>query len=181
MSKGEISKVNNQVNSLEQAVSNLPKEKLEAILVKSLEGKVEIENKAAQQNQDYITGRKVVEDHIDSFNQLNRESRTTRHSMKNTIKTGAGELKIESKTGATCFVASAAYGDPNHPDVMFLRYYRDRYLTKSKIGRLFIKIYWCIGPILATPVKNVEILQLTTKRAIGLFVKTLKLKLKETT
>jgi hypothetical protein len=54
----------------------------------------------------------------------------------------------------TCFVATAAYRDPDHPDVVFLRAFRDEWLVYRAWGRVFIKVYWQIGPILARPVRR---------------------------
>lgn len=49
----------------------------------------------------------------------------------------------------TCFVATAAYGDPYHPDVAWLRAFRDEHLLPHPIGRAFLKFYWTVGPRLA--------------------------------
>lgn len=54
----------------------------------------------------------------------------------------------------TCFVATAAYRDPDHPDVVYLRAFRDEWLVHRAWGRVFIKVYWQIGPILARPVRR---------------------------
>lgn len=54
----------------------------------------------------------------------------------------------------TCFVATAAYRDPFHPDVVFLRAFRDEWLVNRAWGRVFIKLYWQIGPRLARPVQR---------------------------
>ncbi len=51
--------------------------------------------------------------------------------------------------GAECFVASAAYGDKLHPDVEYLRKVRDHILVHFALGRLFIWVYWRVGPRLA--------------------------------
>lgn len=48
-----------------------------------------------------------------------------------------------------CFVATAVYGDHNHPQVQKLRNFRDAKLNKSIAGRHFIKFYYAIGPTLA--------------------------------
>lgn len=48
-----------------------------------------------------------------------------------------------------CFVASAVFNDPYHPCVVQLRKYRDEQLRFTLSGRLFIKIYAVIGPVLA--------------------------------
>ncbi len=48
-----------------------------------------------------------------------------------------------------CFVATAAYGDPSHPDVEVLRQVRDRYLKKSRAGRAFVDLYYRYSPPVA--------------------------------
>lgn len=57
-----------------------------------------------------------------------------------------------SETGvqnSDCFVATAVYQSPNHPNVIKLRAYRDQHLQKTFMGRIFIKIYYKLGPYLA--------------------------------
>jgi prepilin-type N-terminal cleavage/methylation domain-containing protein len=48
-----------------------------------------------------------------------------------------------------CFVATAAYGNCNHPMVLVLREFRDSRLIHSDAGRRFIEIYYTIGPSFA--------------------------------
>jgi hypothetical protein len=49
---------------------------------------------------------------------------------------------IEKVANEMCFVATAAYGDPSHPDVEVLRRFRDRYLMRSRAGRAFVDLYY---------------------------------------
>ncbi|MBL4919000.1 calcium-binding protein [Szabonella alba] len=53
----------------------------------------------------------------------------------------------------TCFVATAAFGDRMHPDVVWLRHWRDTVLIRSAAGRCFIRAYWKIGPVMARHVR----------------------------
>ncbi len=55
--------------------------------------------------------------------------------------------------GGSCFVATAAYSDPMHPDVCDLRRLRDEHLVNYAAGRAFIAFYWKVGPIMARPVR----------------------------
>ena len=55
----------------------------------------------------------------------------------------------QGASGGACFVATAAYGDRMHPDVVTLRRYRDRVLVKYPTGRAFIRLYWRVGPVMA--------------------------------
>lgn len=56
----------------------------------------------------------------------------------------------EDHSGGGCFVATAAYGDPGHPDVKALRAFRDNHLVYYRSGRFFIRLYWWLGPKLAS-------------------------------
>lgn len=53
----------------------------------------------------------------------------------------------------TCFVATAAYGDRLHPEVVWLRAWRDRVLVRTAAGRAFIRFYWMVGPRMARHVQ----------------------------
>lgn len=66
---------------------------------------------------------------------------------------GTKILPIEQKgfkkgTTGGCYIATAVYGSYNCPEVWTLRRYRDYKLAKSWHGRLFIRIYYNLSPIL---------------------------------
>lgn len=65
----------------------------------------------------------------------------------------ADRLSGPSRSGESCFVATAVYGDPCHPDVAFLRWYRDNRIAASGSGRAFIRAYWVVGPYLAKAIR----------------------------
>ena len=139
---------------IELSVSRLNEEQVDNLMAKAGEEALRLEVKNREQNMDYVVGKKATEDHIDTFNMLDKAGRTTRQTLVSDIKTGAGNMRIESKSGATCFVASVAYDDPNHPDVRFLRAYRDAVLVKSESGKRFIEWYWRTGPKIAKVVSK---------------------------
>lgn len=80
----------------------------------------------------------------------------------------------EEEDDLTCFVATAAFRDHAHPDVVFLRRFRDEKLTASAAGRLFISAYWTMGPILAVPVRRSDSLAAASRKVIGLIVSVLR-------
>lgn len=157
-----------------QAVSRLNKEQSQNLMAKAAEEALRLEVKNREQNMDYVLGKKAIEDHIDAFNMLDKGGKTTRHSVTTDIGTGAGNMRIESKAGATCFVASVAYNDPNHPDVMFLRFFRDYVLVKSTYGREFISWYWNHGPKLSRIVYKSKAMCKIARMLISLIVVLLK-------
>jgi hypothetical protein len=96
--------------------------------------------------------------------------KSTRQSVTSEIKTGAGNMRIESKSGATCFVATASYMDPAHPDVVFLRSFRDNFLVNYKVGVKFINWYWIYGPKLAAFVSKRELIRKFSKFCLQIIV-----------
>lgn len=51
--------------------------------------------------------------------------------------------------GGGCFVATAAYGDPTSPEVLYLSAFRDELLNKHLLGRAFVRVYYSVSPPLA--------------------------------
>lgn len=148
---------------VEQALRELNPEQASNLRAKASEEALRLEVKNREQNMDYGIGRQVTIDHIDTFRMLDKSGKLTRQSVVTDIKTGAGNMRIESKSGATCFVASVAYDDPNHPDVMFLRLFRDQALCHHEIGKAFIVWYWRNGPKLAKFVARSRILKVLAR------------------
>lgn len=71
------------------------------------------------------------------------------------------ELKktLESKTSnnnsqSNCYVATMIYGNKNHLNVVLLRDYRDQILAKTTYGKIFIKLYYAISPLLVRKTKR---------------------------
>ena len=54
----------------------------------------------------------------------------------------------------TCFVATAAWGDRDHPMVELLREFRDRVLSKTETGVAFVRMYYRVGPTLAAAIEG---------------------------
>lgn len=159
---------------IEQSITRLTDKQVQNLMTKAGDEALRLEVKNREQNMDYVVGKKAAEDHIDTFNMLEKGGKLTGQKVTSDIKTGAGNMRIESKSGATCFVASVAYGDTNHPDVIFLRGYRDNVLSKSKNGQSFITWYYRNGPKLAKLVGKSMTLRKTAKWTISKIIKILR-------
>jgi hypothetical protein len=61
-----------------------------------------------------------------------------------------------------CFIATSTYGDPFCSEVVYLRLFRDYFLCKHPLGRLFINVYYLISPPLATLIERHVLLQKCT-------------------
>ena len=51
--------------------------------------------------------------------------------------------------GGGCFIATAAHGADNAPEVLTLKQFRDEFLQTNAVGRLFVKTYYKTSPPIA--------------------------------
>lgn len=68
---------------------------------------------------------------------------------------------------SACFVATAVYGNANHPDVLTLRWWRDAALARSWGGRRFIACYYGLGPVIAAFVRKSPVLMRMVRRILA--------------
>ena len=59
-----------------------------------------------------------------------------------------GKNHPSSSSGGGCYIATAVYGSYDCPEVWTLRRYRDYNLARTVIGRIFIKIYYSVSPVM---------------------------------
>ena len=74
--------------------------------------------------------------------------------------------KNSIESNSACYVVTATFDDINHPVVCDFRIFRDDYLRKSMLGRLFIKIYYSIGPYLARVIQSSSIIRIVNYNLI---------------
>lgn len=78
----------------------------------------------------------------------------------------------EAKSGG-CFIATAACGSAYSPEVMVLSAFRDDVLLQSRIGKMFVRLYYAVSPPTARIVVRSHVLQqavmtLFVRPAVGL-------------
>ena len=82
------------------------------------------------------------------------------------IDPGYAPPAIEKKKADACFVITATMGDFNHPDVVYLRRFRDGWIRKQPCGEAFINSYYRIGPKLAALIERSDKLRSLSYRYI---------------
>ncbi len=108
-------------------------------------------------------------------------------AQRTQCKTCEDSISIEAKvcphcgqpdpvqSSASCFVVTAVYGNINHPVVQDFRFFRDNTLVSYSLGKLFIKIYYKLGPYLANIISKhkslIKITQLIFIKPIHLLIK----------
>ena len=70
-----------------------------------------------------------------------------------------------------CFIATAAYGDYDAPEVLELRKFRDEKLLPYSIGKLLVRTYYIISPSIARWLLTHPKQALKTKKALDQIVK----------
>jgi prepilin-type N-terminal cleavage/methylation domain-containing protein len=73
---------------------------------------------------------------------------------RNNANRGGSTSTTLPNPSAGCFVATAAFGQPDHPMVLLLREFRDRYLLTWAGGRMMVRIYYAVGPYLADLIRD---------------------------
>ena len=81
----------------------------------------------------------------------------TLNNAERALKSKYPERFSSQKSG--CFIATACYGDYDHPTVKELRHFRDNYLATSSTGRAFVRWYYQWSPVLAGLVAKSGILK----------------------
>ena len=71
---------------------------------------------------------------------------------------------VIQRTG--CFVATSTYGDEDAVEVRFLRAFRDEKMRNTPIGRLFINVYYAVGPYAARVVETAPGLKAIARRLL---------------
>jgi hypothetical protein len=87
-----------------------------------------------------------------------------------------GNLKNQnnSSDGGGCYIATMAYGDYEHPQVVILRNFRDETLAKSLLGRWFVKTYYHYSPILVEKLKDYHWINKSIRTFLNLSIKFIK-------
>ena len=75
---------------------------------------------------------------------------------------------------SSCFIATAVYGDPNNLNGLILRKFRDNYLQKIYLGKIFINFYYKVGPLISDIISFTPILKKIAKKFLNKLVNKIK-------
>jgi len=103
----------------------------------------------------------------------NRTSLSNLKTQLAAVNTG-GRSSGGSSGSSGCYIATMAYGDYDHPQVMILRQFRDDVLDKSAFGKWFIKTYYHYSPKLVERLKNQKTVNILIRKALNQFIKLIK-------
>lgn len=137
---------------LSKVLAELPAEEIARLKSQAADGMLAIEiTRIVTQHKLQVTATEI-DIILQSIRGLQREHQgpTSSYKQESRIQTASGETTITSKKG--CFIATAVYGDFEHPNVLILRRFRDERLERNHIGRLLCAFYYWTSPRLARSV-----------------------------
>jgi len=97
---------------------------------------------------------------------------TDRGSLSHSVCPFCGST-YEDFSNSACFIATAVYGDPDLPQVIALRRYRDNHLKAHLIGRAFVTVYYAVSPHLAKVIVRLPSLRPPARRCLDTIVRRL--------
>jgi hypothetical protein len=106
---------------------------------------------------------------------MSSATRTRLNTNTITIVNINNQIKAaEEKRSSGCYIATMAYGSYEHPQVLILREYRDHKLSRSTLGRAFIKSYYAASPYFVVALKNHHQINKLIRSALNIFIRSLK-------
>jgi hypothetical protein len=104
------------------------------------------------------------------FQEVNPEPVTAAEAVTSIDETW-GETNAQKSApvhSRSCFIATAAYGDIDAPEVDQLRNFRDRSLLTNPFGRMFVRFYYRVSPPIARVIARRPGLRMATRKVLDL-------------
>lgn len=101
---------------------------------------------------------------------MTSQCRTYYNNNNNTLSSISRQLQPKPSPSGGCYIATMAYGDYNHPQVMVLRQFRDSYLSKREWGKKFIKFYYANSPRWVETLKDHKHINSLIRKTLDYFV-----------
>jgi len=79
-----------------------------------------------------------------------------------------------SSTNSSCYIATMAYRDIDHPQVEYLRTFRDERLLNYRIGELFVKYYYKYSPKLVERLRDYQLVNKVIRKGLDVLIAVLK-------
>lgn len=152
--KTELSEIRSAEELLGKAFRALPDEQKQEIVKKAAEEALELQAKKAH----YEVERQEVEERLDLAGRaagMVQRSPDAKIQYEDEIRRQQGSTRIavsskQPEKQGFCFVATACFGDYDHPTVILLRQFRDKELQNAPFGKKAISLYYRCGPAIAS-------------------------------
>lgn len=146
-----------------------------AVVSSAINALVEIVNLQQTVLRDKNELRSVIRDAValmSLLGNMNMDAKTKGYYNGN--KSTLDNINSQLNPSEGCYIATMVYGDYNHPQVLILRSFRNKYLATRNWGRAFIKSYYKYSPILVEKMKSHQRVNLVIRKLLDCFVVQLK-------
>ena len=155
-----------EVNSIQDKFSKTFDNSTKLALIMLLKNKVD----EAYQITNTISAMDLKADFRSSFN----SNRSSLQSLKTQLGNAGGGGRTSGGGNSGCYLATMAYGDYDHPQVLELRRFRDEVLLKSKLGTYCVDFYYWISPKMVEVLTNKKKINSTIRGILNLIIKIIK-------
>lgn len=134
---------------LARVVQDLTPAQIVSLQNKAAEGTMHIELEQLRKVHQFQASDADINQFIENVRRLEAtmKQRGSTYKATGTFETATGTTTIEAKK--SCYVATAVFETPYHPNVILLQSFRDLHLAKYWLGRSFVGFYYKVGPTLA--------------------------------
>jgi len=145
-------------NLLNEALQRMPENKAREVMGKAADEALRLQVKRRESEDDVgIVNEKLRQASRFSEDMRHAENSDFEFSQTHRSEQGDARITVSRKTEAkrSCFVATACFGDIDHPTVSSLRTFRDEKLMLHPSGRSFVAWYYRNGKLLASVVSKI--------------------------
>lgn len=101
---------------------------------------------------------------------MTSQCRTYYNNNNNTLSSINRQLHPKPSSSGGCYIATMAYGDYDHPQVLVLRQFRDSYLSKRGWGQKFVNFYYANSPRWVEALKDHKRINALIRKLLDSFV-----------
>ena len=111
---------------------------------------------------------------LDMNFEIRKRYNEQKQSLNNLHRAIQKRSSTSSSSSSGCYIATMAYGNYDHPQVMILRQFRDEVLDKSVLGKWFIQTYYLYSPKLVENLKTKRRINAIIRKTLNQFIKLIK-------
>ena len=98
----------------------------------------------------------------------------TRNKLYDNLSIIEKNKQVAGQNEGGCYIATMVYGNYDHPQVLVLRNFRDKFLVNYLFGKSLIKFYYRYSPLWVKFLKNRRIINKLIKFILNIFIKIIK-------
>lgn len=107
---------------------------------------------------------------VDRENAKRQAARESNARWSEVSNSSPSSLSTQQEKSGGCYIATAVYGSYDCPEVWTLRRFRDKTLSKSIIGQVFIRTYYAVSPTIVRMFGNKPSFNAFWKRVLNYMV-----------